>query len=125
MRLENACARKRDASCGETGSAGVAPLTSAIRSEDVDGPGAGFNTCRSMLPGLVAAWCAGYALRSYFYGVKPLDPATLLGTGFVLLAIAAAAAVRTKMGKPGLLLMRCIMVVLVPWMQSAFLWNSL
>jgi ABC-type antimicrobial peptide transport system permease subunit len=53
---------------------------------------AGAMVALGLLPGLVGAWCAGYALRSYFYGVKPLDPATLLGVGVVLLAIAAAAA---------------------------------
>lgn len=53
---------------------------------------AGAMVALGLLPGLMAAWCAGYALRSYFYGVRPLDPATLLGVGVVLLAIAAAAA---------------------------------
>ncbi len=40
----------------------------------------------------MVAWCVGYALRSYLYGVKPLDAMTLVMTGLVLVAIAAAAA---------------------------------
>jgi ABC-type antimicrobial peptide transport system permease subunit len=53
---------------------------------------AGAMVALGLLPGLVAAWCAGFTLRSYLYGVRPLDPATLIGVGIVLLAIAAAAA---------------------------------
>ena len=33
--------------------AGGVPLTSAMRSAEVAGPGLGFNTCRSRLPGSV------------------------------------------------------------------------
>jgi ABC-type antimicrobial peptide transport system permease subunit len=45
-----------------------------------------------LLPGVIAAWAAGNALRSYLYGVRPLDPETLVSVGAVLLAIATAAA---------------------------------
>jgi putative ABC transport system permease protein len=53
---------------------------------------AGLMVGLGLLPGLAAAWCAGYVLRSYLYGVKPLDLATLVAVGIVLLAIAAVAA---------------------------------
>jgi putative ABC transport system permease protein len=45
-----------------------------------------------VLPGVVAAWAAGYALRSYLYGVRPLDLETLVTVGLVSLAIATCAA---------------------------------
>lgn len=53
---------------------------------------AGGMVALGLLVGLAAAWCAGYALRSYLYGVRPLDPVTMIAVALVLLAIAAAAA---------------------------------
>lgn len=53
---------------------------------------AGTMVVLGLLPGVVAAWAAGYALRSYLYGVRPLDLQTLVSVGMVLLAIATAAA---------------------------------
>ena len=53
---------------------------------------AGTMVVLGLLPGVVAAWAAGYALRSYLYGVRPLDLETLVSVGVVLLAIATAAA---------------------------------
>ncbi|WP_047498376.1 ADOP family duplicated permease [Terriglobus sp. TAA 43] len=53
---------------------------------------AGLMVGLGLLPGLAAAWCAGYLLRSYLFGVRPLDLATLIEVGVMLLAIAAAAA---------------------------------
>src|SRR6266568_637724 len=45
-----ACCRKRDASSGATIGTGGVPLTSAIKSAEVAGPGLGFRTCKSRLP---------------------------------------------------------------------------
>jgi predicted permease len=53
---------------------------------------AGTMVVLGLLPGVVAAWAAGYALRSYLYGVRPLDPETLVSVGIVLLVIGTAAA---------------------------------
>src|SRR5450631_190056 len=53
-----ACARKRAASGGLTTGTGGVPLTVAMRSAEVAGPGLGFNTCRSRLPGSVRSTLA-------------------------------------------------------------------
>ncbi len=42
--------------------------------------------------GLLCAWPAGRALRAFLYGVTPLDPLVMLGSVFVLFAVALAAA---------------------------------
>ena len=38
-----------------------------------------------ILPGLAGAWAAGHAVRSFLFGVKPLDPASLVAAVAVLL----------------------------------------
>src|SRR5580658_284582 len=48
-----ACSRNRDASVSLTIGVGGVPLTVAIRSAEVAGPGLGFSTCRSRLPASV------------------------------------------------------------------------
>jgi ABC-type antimicrobial peptide transport system permease subunit len=53
---------------------------------------AGVMVVLGLLPGVAAAWGAGHALRSYLYGVRPLDPMTLVAASAVLLVIAAVAA---------------------------------
>jgi predicted permease len=45
-----------------------------------------------LIPGLIGAWAAGRAVRSFLFGVQVLDPVTLLSAGVVLLLVAAAAA---------------------------------
>jgi predicted permease len=45
-----------------------------------------------LIAGFAGAWAAGHAVRSFLYGVKVLDPATLAGVGIVLLAVSALAA---------------------------------
>ncbi len=42
--------------------------------------------------GFVCAWPAGRAVRSFLFGVKPLDPLTLIATALVLLVVCACAA---------------------------------
>ena len=44
-----------------------------------------------LIPGLLGAWAAGYAIRSFLYGVKPLDASTVLAAGSVVIVVAAAA----------------------------------
>ena len=46
----------------------------------------------AMVPGLVAAWFAGRAIRSYLHGVQPLDPVSFVGVAIVLTAVALLAA---------------------------------
>ena len=43
-------------------------------------------------PGLAGAWAAGHTVRSYLFGVTPLDPATLAAAAALLLLTAAVAA---------------------------------
>jgi hypothetical protein len=45
-----------------------------------------------LVPGLVGAWAAGYAVRSFLYGVQPLDGVTLAAVGALLMLVAACAA---------------------------------
>jgi predicted permease len=45
-----------------------------------------------LVPGLAGAWAAGYAVRSFLYGVKPLDGVTLVTVGCALLLVAGCAA---------------------------------
>ncbi|MFC5863845.1 ADOP family duplicated permease [Acidicapsa dinghuensis] len=45
-----------------------------------------------LIPGIAGAWAAGYAVRSFLFGVKTLDPVTLAGVALVLVAVATAAA---------------------------------
>jgi len=45
-----------------------------------------------IVPGAAGAWIAGHAIRSFLYGVKPLDPLTYAAVAIVLLAIALLAA---------------------------------
>jgi predicted permease len=45
-----------------------------------------------LVPGLAGAWAAGHAVRSFLFGVKSLDPATLAAVACVLLVISVAAA---------------------------------
>ncbi len=44
-----------------------------------------------LVPGLAGAWAAGYAVRGFLYGVKPLDGATLVSVGALLVVVAAVA----------------------------------
>ncbi|HEX8813415.1 MAG TPA: FtsX-like permease family protein, partial [Terracidiphilus sp.] len=57
-----------------------------------------------LVPGIAGAWAAGYAVRSFLFGVKILDPATLAAVGAVLLAVSVAAssipALRAAMVNP-------------------------
>jgi hypothetical protein len=41
--------------------------------------------------GTAGAWAAGYAIRSFLYGVKALDAEALVGAGIVLLVVASTA----------------------------------
>jgi predicted permease len=45
-----------------------------------------------LIPGLPGAWAAGYAIRSFLYGVKPLDASTVFVAGSVVILASAAAA---------------------------------
>ncbi|MFP5236904.1 MAG: ADOP family duplicated permease [Acidobacteriota bacterium] len=45
-----------------------------------------------LIPGLAAAWLAGRLVRSFLFGVQPLDVASMAWAGLVLLAVAAFAA---------------------------------
>jgi predicted permease len=45
-----------------------------------------------LVPGVAGAWAAGHAVRSFLFGVKSLDPATLAAVAGVLLVISVAAA---------------------------------
>ena len=45
-----------------------------------------------LIAGLLAAWPAGRAVRSFLFGVKPLDPFSLAATAALLLLVCAAAA---------------------------------
>lgn len=45
-----------------------------------------------LIPGVAGAWAAGYAVRSFLYGVKTFDPVTVGVAGCVLVLVFAAAA---------------------------------
>ncbi|MFT4113925.1 ADOP family duplicated permease [Silvibacterium sp.] len=45
-----------------------------------------------LVPGIAGAWAAEHAVRSFLFGVKPLDPLALAGTAAVLAMTAAVAA---------------------------------
>jgi predicted permease len=45
-----------------------------------------------LVPGLAGAWAAGHAVRSFLYGVQPLDGVTLVAVGALLTLVAACAA---------------------------------
>jgi predicted permease len=45
-----------------------------------------------IIPGLAGAWAAGHAVRSFLFGVKPLDPASLVAAVSVLLLTGLLAA---------------------------------
>lgn len=45
-----------------------------------------------LIPGLIGAWAAGRAVRSFLFGVQALDPVSLLSAGIVLLIVASIAA---------------------------------
>jgi predicted permease len=45
-----------------------------------------------LIPGVAGAWAAGYAVRSFLYGVKAFDPVTAGVVGGILLLVIAAAA---------------------------------
>lgn len=53
---------------------------------------AGAMVLLGLVPGLIGAWAAGRAVRSFLFGVQVLDPVTLSAAGFVLLLVAAIAA---------------------------------
>lgn len=44
-----------------------------------------------LAPGIAGSWAAGYAVRSFLYGVKALDAEALVGAGVVLLLVASTA----------------------------------
>jgi ABC-type antimicrobial peptide transport system permease subunit len=44
-----------------------------------------------LVPGIAGAWVAGYAVRSFLYGVKALDAEALVGAGAVLLLVSSTA----------------------------------
>lgn len=45
-----------------------------------------------LIPGIVGAWAAGRAVRSFLFGVPVLDPTTLAGAALILIVVAATAA---------------------------------
>ena len=53
---------------------------------------AGRMVVAGVLPGLAGAWAAGHAVRSFLFGVQPLDPAALLEAVAVLLLAGVVAA---------------------------------
>ncbi len=53
---------------------------------------AGVMVAAGLAIGLAAAWPAGRAVRSFLFGVTPLDPLTLFATAAVLLLVCACAA---------------------------------
>jgi putative ABC transport system permease protein len=53
---------------------------------------AGMMVLFGLVPGIAGAWAAGYAVRSFLFGVKVLDPATLAAVAVVLLVVSIAAA---------------------------------
>ncbi len=53
---------------------------------------AGVMAVSGLTIGLLAAWPAGRAVRNFLFGVRPLDPLTLLGATILLLLVCAAAA---------------------------------
>jgi predicted permease len=53
---------------------------------------AGAMVLLGLLPGLAGAWAAGFAVRGFLYGVRPLDGVTLVTVGGVLLVVAGCAA---------------------------------
>ena len=44
-----------------------------------------------LVPGMAGAWTAGYAVRSFLYGVQALDAESLVGAGAVLLLVSSTA----------------------------------
>jgi ABC-type antimicrobial peptide transport system permease subunit len=44
-----------------------------------------------LVPGIAGAWAAGYAVRSFLYGVNALDSEALIGAGAVLLLVSSTA----------------------------------
>jgi ABC-type antimicrobial peptide transport system permease subunit len=53
---------------------------------------AGSMVLLGLVPGMAGAWAAGYAVRSFLYGVQPLDGVTLAAVGALLMLVAACAA---------------------------------
>jgi len=53
---------------------------------------AGLMVLFGLIPGTAGAWAAGHAIRSYLYGVKALDPVTLLAVGLLLLLVSTVSA---------------------------------
>lgn len=53
---------------------------------------AGAMVLLGLVLGLAGAWAAGYAVRGFLYGVRPLDGVTLVTVGGVLLVVAGCAA---------------------------------
>jgi len=53
---------------------------------------AGVMAVSGLAVGLLASWPAGRAVRSFLFGVQPVDPLTLLSTAALLLLACAAAA---------------------------------
>jgi ABC-type antimicrobial peptide transport system permease subunit len=52
---------------------------------------AGMMVLLGLIPGMVGAWAAGYAVRSFLFGVKVLDPEALVGAGALLLLVLSTA----------------------------------
>jgi predicted permease len=53
---------------------------------------AGSMVLLGLVPGMAGAWAAGYAVRSFLYGVQSLDGVTLAAVGALLMLVAACAA---------------------------------
>lgn len=53
---------------------------------------AGKMVLAGLIPGVAGAWAVGHAIRSYLFGVRALDAATLVASGAVLFLVSAAAA---------------------------------
>ncbi len=53
---------------------------------------AGAMALLGLIPGIAGAWAAGYAVRSFLYGVRTFDAATAGVAGVVLVLVFAAAA---------------------------------
>ncbi|WP_213805891.1 ADOP family duplicated permease [Granulicella sp. dw_53] len=53
---------------------------------------AGAMALLGLIPGIAGAWGAGYAVRSFLYGVRTFDAATAAEAGMVLMLVFAAAA---------------------------------
>jgi ABC-type antimicrobial peptide transport system permease subunit len=54
---------------------------------------AGWMVLAGVIPGLVGAWAAGRAVQAFLFGVKPLDPRSLLTAIAILLLTGMVAAV--------------------------------